>query len=89
MNRHLFTALLALATAGPAAAQHAEKCAPIPKAEWKPKAELEAKLTHQGWKVSRIKVENGCYEVYGKDDKGGRIEAFFHPKTLDRVTAPK
>ena len=89
MNRILFTTLLALAAAGPATAQHAEKCEAIPKAEWKPQAELETRLINQGWKVSRVKITNGCYEVYGKDEKGGRVEAFFHPKTFDRVTAPK
>jgi len=86
--RHLFTALLAASTAA-AFAQHAEKCEPIPKAEWRPQAELEKKLTDQGWKVTRIKIENGCYEVYGRDQKNKKVEVFFHPKTLEVVTAPK
>jgi hypothetical protein len=81
--------LLALAAAGSASAQHAEKCDPIPKAEWRPQAELERKLTDQGWKISRVKIENGCYEVYARDAKGAKVEVFFHPKTLDVVTAPK
>ena len=89
MNRILFTALLAFAASGHAVAQHAEKCEPIPKAEWKPQAELERKLTDEGWKISRVKITNGCYEVYGRDAKGARAEVFFHPKTFDRVTAPK
>lgn len=89
MKRHLFITLLGLAAAGTAFAQHAEKCEPIPKAEWKPQAELEHKLANQGWKISRVKIENGCYEVYGKDASGRKVEWFFHPKTLERVTAPK
>ena len=55
--------------AGAAFAQHAEKCEPIPKEEWKPQADLERKLTDQGWKISRVKITNGCYEVYGHDAK--------------------
>ena len=43
----------------------------------------------QGWKISRIKITNGCYEVYGKDDKNNPVETFFHPKTFEVVTAPK
>ena len=86
--RHLAATLLAASTAT-AFAQHAEKCEPIPKAEWKPQAELEKKLTDKGWKVSRIKIENGCYEVYGRDEKNKKFETFFHPKTLEVVTAPK
>ena len=64
----LVAALLALGSAA-AVAQHAEKCDPIPKEEWKPQAELERKLANQGWKISRIKITNGCYEVYGRDEK--------------------
>jgi hypothetical protein len=70
-------------------AQHAERCDPIPKEEWKPQSELERKLTDEGWKISRVKIENGCYEVYGRDARGNRRETFFHPKTFEVVTAPK
>jgi hypothetical protein len=80
--------LLAFAAAG-ASAQHAESCEPIPKDQWKPQAELERKLTDMGWKIRRVKIENGCYEVYGTDERGGKVEVFFHPKTLERVTAGK
>ena len=55
--------LLAILTALPAAAQHDERCEPVPKAEWRPQAELERKLINQGWKISRVKITNGCYEV--------------------------
>ena len=88
MKRHLLTIALALA-AGSVFAQHAEKCEAIPKEEWKPQAELERKLTNMGWKISRVKITNGCYEVYGKNEKGGNVETFFHPKTFEVVTAPK
>ena len=73
-------ACLAVATIT-AFAQHAEKCEPIPKKEWKPQAELERKLVNQGWTVSRVKITNGCYKVYGENEKGGNVEVFFHPKT--------
>ena len=61
-----FAALIptvALAFAGAAHAQHAERCESIPKDQWKPQAELERKLTDMGWKIRRVKIENGCYEV--------------------------
>ena len=90
MKQLLSVAALVLAAAAtPALAQHAERCEPIPKEEWKPQAELERKVTDMGWKVSRVKIENGCYEVYARDEKGRKVEAFFHPKTFDRVVAPK
>ena len=90
MKRFLMTSTAAcvLAAAGNALA-HDEKCEPIPKEEWRPQAELERKLSNQGWKISRVKITNGCYEVYGRDEKNGKVETFFHPKTFEVVTAPR
>jgi hypothetical protein len=91
MNRSILSiaaATLALLLAGQSQA-HDEKCDPIPKEEWKPQAELERKLTNEGWKISRVKITNGCYEVYGRDAKNNKMETFFHPKTFEIVTAPK
>ena len=76
------TLLLAL-TAVAAQAQHAEKCEPIPKEEWKPQAELERKLTDMGWKISRVKITNGCYEVYGRDEKNGNCLLYTSPSPRD------
>ena len=70
------------------AAAHAHgdvQCDAPPKAEWKPQMELHKQLTEQGWRVRQVKTYNNCYEVYGLDDKGARVEAFFHPKTFERV----
>jgi hypothetical protein len=33
--------------------------------------------------VRRIKIDGQCFEVYGTDDKGKRVEAYFNPKTLE------
>jgi hypothetical protein len=29
--------------------------------------------------VRRIKEDGGCYEVYAPDEKGQRMEVYFHP----------
>lgn len=63
----------------------AVKCAPVPKEEMRPQMELQRKLTSEGWKVRQVKTFNGCYEVYGFDEKGERTEAFFDPKTFQKV----
>jgi hypothetical protein len=91
MTRSLITlaALAVLASSGAAWAQHAEQCEPLAKEEWKPQAELERRLTDRGWKISRVKITNGCYEVYGRDEKNNKVETFFHPKTFAVVAAPK
>lgn len=82
------TVLLVAATLGAHTAVQAHgdvKCAPVPKAEWRPHTELERKLTADGWVVRRMVATDSCYEVYAKDPQGKRIEAFFHPKTFERV----
>jgi hypothetical protein len=32
-----------------------------------------------------MEVTESCYEVYAKDPKGKRVEAFFNPVTFERV----
>lgn len=63
----------------------AVKCTPVSKEQMRPQMELQRKLTGEGWKVRQIKNFNGCYEVYGFDEKGQRTEAFFDPKTFEKV----
>ncbi len=61
------------------------QCKNIPKEELKTQQELHKKLTDQGWRIRQIKVTNGCFEVYGFDEKNARVEAFFDPRTLQSV----
>jgi hypothetical protein len=78
-------ALLFAAFAGTAFAHGDVECPKIPKEEWKPQMELQRKLTDEGWRVRQVKVFSTCYEVYGFDAKGERVEAFFNPKTFERI----
>jgi len=90
MNKSCWT-LAALACLGAASASaqyvdhNAVRCAPLPKEEMRPQMELQRKLTSEGWKVRQVKNFNGCYEVYGFDEKGQRIEAFFDPKSFEKI----
>jgi hypothetical protein len=52
---------------------------------WQSQEKLTETLKAQGWEIRKIKVDGGCYEVYAIDDKGERVEAYFHPVTLERV----
>jgi hypothetical protein len=61
-----------------------ETCS-VPKAEWQPEQALRQKLETAGWKINRIKIDDGCYEVYGTDANGKRAETYFNPKSLDPV----
>ncbi len=75
----LAAALAATLASGSAAAS--EKCS-VPKAEWQPQTALQQKLEGEGWKVKKMKVDDGCYEVYGFNAEGKRMEVYFDPKTF-------
>lgn len=52
---------------------------------WKSQQQLMDKITGEGWHVRRIKVDGRCYEVYGITPEGQRVEAYFHPVTLEKL----
>ena len=71
-------------SASPAAATGKMTC-DAPQAQWKRITDLEASLKKQGWQVRKSKVDGGCYEVYGTDPQGNRVEAYFHPVSFKKL----
>lgn len=70
-----FSMLAGSAIAGPA-------CTNEPKDKWLSESAMKAKLATEGYKYKVFKVTTGnCYEIYGQDDKGQRVEIYFHPIT--------
>lgn len=78
-------AVMALAGTGAAMATGLATCDSGPEEGWQSQEVLKERLTDEGWEVRRIKIDGGCYEVYALDDKGERVEAYFHPETLEPV----
>ncbi|MBM3515632.1 MAG: PepSY domain-containing protein [Alphaproteobacteria bacterium] len=85
----LLAASLGLYAVGSAHATGLATCDSGPEAGWKPKEELTKILESKGWKVRMVKPDGGCWEVYAMDEKGARVEAYFHPVTLDPVPIAK
>jgi len=83
-------ALAAIAlVASPAQATGLATCDSGPKEKWQSQDKLKKQLEDKKWQVRRIKVDGGCYEVYGIDDQGKKVEAYFHPLTLEPVPTRK
>lgn len=87
MNKHfsLITLITGLALSMSSLADGLATCDSGPESGWQSKEVLTKQLTDKGWQVRRIKVDGGCYEVYALDEKGHRVEVYFHPKTLASV----
>ena len=69
----------------PALATGLATCDSGPKSGWQAVEKLEKMLAEKGWVVRRVKEDGGCYEVYALNEKGERVEAYFHPVTLAPV----
>ncbi|NJN39623.1 MAG: PepSY domain-containing protein [Gammaproteobacteria bacterium] len=84
----LFPALvtaIAIAAALPGHATGLATCDSGPRETWQPQQKLQKMLEDKGWQIRRIKEDGGCYEVYALNEKGERVEAYFHPVTLASV----
>ena len=86
-NYFRFGAAMTVLLSGTVSA-HGDYVCDVPKTEMRPQMELQRKLKSEGWKIRMVKTENGCYEVYGFDASKARVEAFFHPKTFERLDVP-
>lgn len=80
------TLLSALAAGAAHAEGESTKC-DVPKDKWMTEDAMKAKAKELGLDVRKIKVENGCYEVYAIDAKGKKVEQIFNPETGVQVGA--
>lgn len=42
-------------------------------------AKVKSSMTAKGYRVRRVKRENGCLEVYAIDKQGSKVEIYLHP----------
>jgi hypothetical protein len=57
----------------------------VPMADWQPRDAVARLAGENGWTVRRIKIDDGCYEIDGRDADGRRIEVTVHPGTLQVI----
>jgi len=70
IDRHRLTATGALA--GPTCN--------APEDQWMKESEFRARLEGQGYQIKTFKVSKGkCYEIYGFDKDGKKVEIYFDP----------
>jgi hypothetical protein len=64
------------------AAQAGPQDCTVPMVNWQSRAAVMDMAKDQGWIVRRIKTDDGCYEIYGRDATGRAIEAKIDPGSL-------
>lgn len=78
MNRILATLALVIASGSVFAGPTCN----VPKDKWMPEADFKARIEAQGYTIKTFKVSKGnCYEIYGFDKDGKKVEIYFDPAT--------
>lgn len=57
----------------------------VPMAGWQPREAVQRMAEAQGWTVGRIRIDDGCYEIDGRDAKGRALQVKVNPATLEVV----
>jgi len=71
--------LLSLALASPLTFA-ATECTTADKSQWQGQDKFQADLKAQGYEINKFKVTGGnCYEIYGFDKDGKKVEIYFDP----------
>ncbi|MDR2238990.1 MAG: PepSY domain-containing protein [Zoogloeaceae bacterium] len=81
MKRQLPLATLCLALA--AAPALAGKDCDVPVQRWQSRDAVLQYAARQGWQVQRLKIDDGCYEIRGRDAQGRAFKAKLDPETLN------
>ena len=54
----------------------------VPPEKWMKEADFKAQMEKQGYQIKTFKVSKGqCYEIYGFDKDGQKVEIYFDPQT--------
>lgn len=85
MKQVAFAVALSLATLTSTPAFAKANCKAYPKSEWMTQADAKAKIEAQGYTISKFKVDGNCYEIYGRNKAGKKVEIYYDAKTLEPV----
>jgi hypothetical protein len=84
MMKHIVAALLFLIMVGASTAMADDDCH-VPMDQWQSREAIEAMAKARGWQVSRLKIDDGCYQIRGIDEAGQSFKAKINPATLSVV----
>jgi hypothetical protein len=75
--KHVLIAMVVLLSGGMA---HAKKsCTDQPKEKWMSEADFKKNVEERGYKIRKFKQPGSCYEIYGTNKAGDKVEVYFNP----------
>lgn len=60
-------------------AQAKKSCTDEPKEKWMKEEDFKKKVESDGYKIKKFKQPGTCYEIYGTDKDGKKVEIYFNP----------
>ena len=60
-------------------AQAKKNCTDLPKDKWMKEEDFKAKVEGLGYKIRKFKQPGSCYEIYGQNKDGKKVEVYFNP----------
>lgn len=82
MKRAVLIAAILLSALVPAEALADDDDCKVPMAQWQPREAVEQLAKAHGWTVRRVKIDDGCYQIKGRDENGREIEVKVDPGSL-------
>jgi len=77
MMKHLILALALIF--GTASAEAKKTCTDQPKEKWMSESDFKQKAQALGYTIRKFKQPGSCYEIYGTNKEGKKIETYFNP----------
>jgi len=56
-----------------------KNCTDAPKEKWMTEEAFKQKAISEGYKINKFKTPGTCYEIYGVDKDGVKVEVYFNP----------
>lgn len=57
----------------------AKNCTNEPKDKWMKEEDFKKKVEEMGFKIRKFKRPGTCYEIYGTNKEGKKVEIYFNP----------
>jgi hypothetical protein len=77
MKRYVVVVMGILFISGMAEAK--KNCTDQPQDKWMSEKDFKAKIEGQGYKINKFKQPGTCYEIYGLNKDGKKVEIYFNP----------